>query len=401
MKLVRLLSTIGIIHGGLSNATKRPNIVFILTDNQDVHMNSFEYMPHVQKHLIQQGTSFERHYCTLAICCPSRVNLWTGQMAHNTNVTDVSPPYGGYPKFVANGYNDNHLALWMQQSGYNTYYTGKLFNAHTTDNYDTPLVKGFTGSEFLLDPFTYQYYNAITTRNGERPINHAGKYSPDLTAESAYSFVQEAIDDPDTPFLLTVAPVAPHADVTLYPEIVAGPPKWVSQLDRLNDTIVDYNDEYQRCRLRALQSVDEMVEGIIHRLDDAGILDSTYIFYSSDNGYHIGQHRMHPGKECGFETDINVPLIVRGPGLAAGISQRLPTSHTDLAPTIMKLAGNALGGHSFDGAPLPLSEIDVTRQEHVGVEFWGLGVPEGRYGYSGKYQFVNGTGNAYVNNTYK
>ena len=73
---------------------KRPNIVFILTDDQDLELGSLNYMPLVQKYLINEGTLFKRHYCTTAICCPSRVTLWTGKNAHNTNVTDVFPPYG-------------------------------------------------------------------------------------------------------------------------------------------------------------------------------------------------------------------------------------------------------------------------------------------------------------------
>jgi hypothetical protein len=124
----------------------RPNIVFVLTDDQDLHMNSLEYLPSVQKHLLQQGTFYKRHFCTIAICCPSRVSLWTGKAAHNTNVTDVNPPYGGYPKFVSQGFNDNFLPVWLQEVDYNTYYTGKLFNAHTVQNYDSPHVNGFTGS---------------------------------------------------------------------------------------------------------------------------------------------------------------------------------------------------------------------------------------------------------------
>ena len=80
----------------LSNAADdgRPNIVFILSDDQDMQMNSLSYMPYLQRHLIAEGTLFQRHYCTIALCCPSRVSLWTGRAAHNTNVTDVNPPYG-------------------------------------------------------------------------------------------------------------------------------------------------------------------------------------------------------------------------------------------------------------------------------------------------------------------
>ena len=72
----------------------RPNIVVILTDDQDLHMDSVNYMPLLKKHIIDHGTFYKRHYCSTAICCPSRVTLWTGRNAHNTNVTDVFPPYG-------------------------------------------------------------------------------------------------------------------------------------------------------------------------------------------------------------------------------------------------------------------------------------------------------------------
>ena len=75
---------------------KRPNIVFILTDDQDLHMDSLDYLPLIKKHLTDQGTLFKKHFCTTAICCPARVTLWTGKLAHNTNVTDVSPPHGRY-----------------------------------------------------------------------------------------------------------------------------------------------------------------------------------------------------------------------------------------------------------------------------------------------------------------
>ena len=84
-------------------------------------------------------------------------------MAHNTNVTDVGPPYGkyrtsclvrvllirivgGYRKFIDQGLNDHYLPVWLQDAGYNTYYTGKLFNAHAVDNYDKPYAAGWTGS---------------------------------------------------------------------------------------------------------------------------------------------------------------------------------------------------------------------------------------------------------------
>jgi hypothetical protein len=81
--------------GSIQNAT-RPNFIFIMTDDQDLHLNSIDYQPSVQKHFAQEGTWFKKHFCTVALCCPSRVSLLTGKAAHNTNVTDVSAPYGKF-----------------------------------------------------------------------------------------------------------------------------------------------------------------------------------------------------------------------------------------------------------------------------------------------------------------
>ena len=63
---------------------EQPNILFIFTDDQDSRLDSLAYMPNVQKHLAQQGTTYRNHYATIAVCCPSRVSLLRGQYAHNT-----------------------------------------------------------------------------------------------------------------------------------------------------------------------------------------------------------------------------------------------------------------------------------------------------------------------------
>ena len=106
------------------------------------------------------------------------------------NKTDQS---GGYPKFVSQGFNEAWLPLWLQDAGYNTYYTGKLFNSHSLSNYDSPFPSGFTGSDFLLDPHTYEYLNASFQRNRDKPVSHEGNYSTDVLAGKAYSFLEEAI----------------------------------------------------------------------------------------------------------------------------------------------------------------------------------------------------------------
>ena len=65
-------------------SAKKPNIVFIFTDDQDARMDSLSYMPNVKKYLIDQGTVYRNHYATIAVCCPSRVSLLRGQYSHNT-----------------------------------------------------------------------------------------------------------------------------------------------------------------------------------------------------------------------------------------------------------------------------------------------------------------------------
>jgi hypothetical protein len=134
-----------------------------------------------------------------------------------------------------------------------------------------------------------------------------------------------------------------------------------------------------------LQTVDELVDGVVTRLSQSGILDKTYIICTSDNGYHIGQHRLQPGKECGFEEDIRVPLFIRGPGVPADHIESTVTTHVDLVPTLFQIAG-IRQRDDFDGTPIPLTVEDGRSQhEHVNVEFWGLAIPEGEYNSLGMY----------------
>ena len=331
---------------------------------------------------------------------------------------------GGFPKFASQGFNEAYLPLWLQDAGYQTYYTGKLFNAQTVDNYHSPHAAGWTGSDFLLDPFTYEYLNATFQRNRDPPVSYEGQYSTDVLAKKTYGFLDDALDD-GRPFFLTVGPTAPHSNVHIHEDLnrhgfseksaTQSPPipadrhkhlfddvivprtphfnpdepngvSWISRLPQQNKTNVDFNDNFYRNRLRALQAVDEIVDNIIKRLEEAGVLDNTYIFYSTDNGYHIGQHRLQPGKQCAFEEDVNIPLIIRGPGIPANQVSNIVTSHTDLAPTFLSLAGGKTR-LDLDGSIVPLhagsgddKDAQVWKQEHVNVEMWGIIMSEGNYG---------------------
>jgi arylsulfatase len=161
-------------------------------------------------------------------------------------------------------------------------------------------------------------------------------------------------------------------------------------------------DSYYRHRLQSLQAVDDLVESVVNELETYNLLEDTYIFYTSDNGYHVGQHRMVPGKGCPYEEDINIPMIVRGPGVPKGRTVDFVTSHTDIAATLFDLAGIPLR-EDFDGIPMPLTAKGMRgarsdpRREHVSVEYWGSNLQEGDIGRVS----ATGAGVVYSNNTYK
>lgn len=142
--------------------------------------------------------------------CETSIRL--GRLTGSFPSAGCLPGTGGYPKFVQQGFNSNFLPVWLQQAGYDTYYTGKLFNAHTVDNYNSPHVAGFNGSDFLLDPYTYSYLNATYQRNHDPPVSYEGRHTADVLAEKAFGFLEDAIAG-ERPFFLGIAPVSPHSNL--------------------------------------------------------------------------------------------------------------------------------------------------------------------------------------------
>ncbi|PVH67886.1 Arylsulphatase [Cadophora sp. DSE1049] len=420
-----VFSTLLILSGVTANNSptyaipkNKPNFVFIITDDQDSHLNSVDYMPILQKRIAEQGTTYTKHFCTIALCCPSRVSLLTGKMAHNTNVTDVAPPYGGYSKFIAQGLNDKYLPL---------------FNGHSTTSWNNPMPGGWNGTGFFLDPGTYNYYNVTFQADQSSPVSRPDVYSTDLARDTALGFLDKASKAGGS-FFIGVAPIAPHTFVAydpkaalphftvpqpavrhndLYPGVKiprglnfnpdkASGASWIAELSKLNDTVIDYMDDFYRKRLQTLAAVDELVEAVVDKVEALGLSDNTYIIYTTDNGFHMGQHRMQPGKNCAYEEDIHIPFMIRGPGIPVNQSVNFVTSHTDIVPTLFKLAGMDMRD-DFDGTPIPLT-LEEQREaasnplhDHVAVEFWGFGTTEGDYARMGP----NGSYTQYPNNTYK
>jgi len=101
----------------------------------------------------------------------------------------------------------------------------------------------------------------------------------------------------------------------------------------------DNIDTAYRKRLQALQAVDEGIEKIVNTLQADGQLDNTYIFFTSDNGYHLGNHRQILGKIAPYEEELHLRLMVRGPGVPTGKTVDNLVGNVDLAPTWAALGG--------------------------------------------------------------
>lgn len=102
--------------------------------------------------------------------------------------------------------------------------------------------------------------------------------------------------------------------------------------------IADIDSLYEK-RRESILAVTDLVQNVIDTLKAQGVLDNTYIFFASDNGFHQGQHRLHSGKNTAYEEDLNIPLVVRGPGVPTGQVVSKLTLNVDLAPTFAGLAG--------------------------------------------------------------
>lgn len=189
-------------------------------------------------------------------------------------------------------------------------------------------------------------------------------------------------------------------------EFQAGIGGWPRDLPLLNETMQNFTDYAYQRRAEALQGVDEIIEDVVAMLEANGQLDNTYVVYTSDNGYHLGQHRLPGGKALFYGEDTNLPFAVRGPGVPKNITSTIPGVHVDLAPTFLDIAGlpQADWPPFLDGQSIlaqwknPTGDTgagagDGNSKETLAVEFWGSNTVEAPNG--------GELGAPFTNNTFK
>ncbi len=332
----------------------RPNIIFILTDDLDAQ--SMAFMPKLKTLLSDQGVSFSNFFVSFSLCCPSRATILRGQYGHNTQILANGPPDGGFEKFRSLGHENSTIATWLQEAGYRTVLLGKYLNGYPDRGNPTYVPPGWSEWYGVLRGHYFNYQineNGRIVSYGSRPQD----YETDVLARKTIDFIQRTAKE-GKPFFVYLAPFAPHSPATpaprhqdLFPNVkaprtpnfneedVSDKPAYIRNRPPLTEKEIAKIDEQHRKRLQSLQAVDEAIEALIEALEAVGQLDNTYIFFTTDNGFHLGNHRLATGKVAPYEEDIRVPLIVRGPGVPAGRTVEHLTGNVDLAPTWAELAG--------------------------------------------------------------
>ena len=327
----------------------RPNIVFVLTD--DLSLDLLQYMPHVRA-LEQEGTSFSNYYVVDSLCCPSRAAIFTGQYPHNDGVWTNRPPAGGYEAYNENDDQDKSFAVALKKAGYYTGFMGKYLNGYQPTNRPAPGWDQWDGAGLAYSEYNYQLNdNGDLETYGHSPDD----YLTNVLAGKAVNFIHRS-QFTGKPFALEVATFAPHVPATpapvdsqSFPSLVAprspafgvpstDAPAWLAGLPSLSSTDIEAIDEQYRLRAESVLAVDRMIGQIERALEVTDNLSNTYIVFSSDNGFHMGEHDLMPGKQTAFDTDIRVPLVVAGPGVAANRTVDAMTSSIDLAPTFLQIA---------------------------------------------------------------
>lgn len=323
------------------------NVVFILSDDENISGSTV--MRNVQRLIARHGVTFDDYHVTTSLCGPSRATILTGQYSHHSGVTENFGPHG-YPAFDA----ATDLPVWLHRAGYETALVGKYLNDYSLDgDHITP--PGWDDWQTMDSVPLEKYYNYTLDENG-RLVHYGtkpGDYSTTVLTQKAISFLRGA----RKPFFLYFAPVAPHLpavpaprDVGRFDRLapfaspalnasVGGEPWAAWHAKAISPAGLSYFNTVRRHQLESLQAVDRAVERIVATLAQRHLLDRTVIFYTSDNGFLWGEHRLG-GKIWPYEESTRVPLIVRTPWTQAnGTVDHAPILNIDFASTVAELTG--------------------------------------------------------------
>ncbi|MET0818978.1 MAG: sulfatase [Solirubrobacteraceae bacterium] len=340
----------GPVAGASGADPQRPNIVFVLAD--DLDWSLVPYMPEVQR-LQRDGVTLEQFVVSASLCCVSRASILTGRYPHNTRVLTNSPPSGGYLAWTYYGNAARSFAVPLAAAGYRTGMFGKYLNGYGAN---VPPDPGWTG--WLAGSDAYFGFDYDLSDNGF-PVRFAGAptdYATDVVARGGVRFIRESVAA-GKPFMVELSTFTPHRPAVPAPRhaqlfqdlelpmtgafgrAIHDPPRWLGKRRALSGADLAELRERFRRRARSVQAIDEMLGMVRRTLDELGVAGNTYVVFTSDNGYHLGQYRLTHGKRTPYDADIRVPTVIAGPGLPAAVASTALASNVDFAPTFLHWAG--------------------------------------------------------------
>lgn len=345
---------------------RRPNIVFITTDDQ--RLSDMQWMPYTRRLIGGAGTTFTDAVSPHPLCCPARAEFATGEYAQNNGVHHNTGVHGGYDALIDPG---NTLGRWLGTAGYQTAMVGKYLNGYAPDRAS---VQGWDHwNPFVQGGYTYTH---TTFFNDGHPKLHTS-HVDDVVTSYASRYIRQFAGR-GAPFFVWASDLAPHGAYSSRgkwvppiaaarhrgtlagtPSVATGKPSYgVGVVDgpapELTGSRLARMSKVHVARIEALRAVDEGVRDIVRTLRSTGELSNTYVVFTTDNGYLLGEHGLSE-KNFIFSEALQVPLLVRVPGAARdGATSPVRVTSVDIAPTIAELAGatpqRVVDGVSF--APL-------------------------------------------------
>ncbi len=363
-------------------------------------------MPRIRANFIDRGLRFTSAFANTPLCGPSRSNILAGQFSHNTRVTGNVGSEAGYAAWAAGGYDTNNIGPWLKAAGYKTGIFGKYQNDYPNNGspgyLETFIPAGWDDWRVVMSD--REANNDLYTLNENGILNRytsaTNGYQADILSARMQSFLLSAETNDAQPFFAFLSLGAPHTPtapaarhLAAYPGATAprglsfneadmsDKPRWLQDQTPPIDapTIAEIDADYQGS-LQALLAVEEAVDALFVTLDQLGESSNTYVFFTSDNGLHRGEHRLRGGKNTPYEESIRMPFYVRGPGVPAGRTIDHLSGLVDLAPTFLALAGAVIPS-SVDGMSLaPLLSatppaLAAWRQEMLIEHPGGAGLP--------------------------
>ncbi len=319
---------------------RRPNILFVLTD--DLDLAEMRFLPHVQSLVARSGTTFDQYLVSNSVCCPSRTTTLRGQYSHNTGVWSNGGDNGGFERAHADGVETDTVATRLHDAGYTTSLVGKYLNGYPNSAPRDDVPPGWDDWASAVDGNAYSEYDYVLNQNQTYHVyqHRPRDYGTDVYVGLTDHFIRGAVQA-HQPFFAYLSVYAPHQPATPAPEDeqkfrharaphtpsfdqadVSRSPSYVRDLPRFSAEETTAINAVYRKRIRSLQAVDRGVARLMQTLRATKQLSNTYVVFASDNGFHLGQHRLPAGKRTPYETDIHVPLLVRGPGVRGGRTRR-------------------------------------------------------------------------------